>query len=117
MTARQSLTQQGMQDNGAERKTAPAGNRGLTSRWISRQEADVDIIVPGSRTTGQARGEIVRLQCLLALAIEQREHLVTANLELYRRSRHWFVDGGDGYCAACALPEANGRHTKRGVAA
>jgi hypothetical protein len=30
--------------------------------------------------------------------------------------RHWFIDGG-GYCMACNLPEANGRHAPRGRAA
>jgi hypothetical protein len=93
-------------------------DRALTSEsGTSRLEADVDITVPEGRTTAQARADIYRLQELLATAIDQREHLVNANLELYRRSRHWFVDDGNGYCQACNTPARNtSRHTARRAA-
>ncbi len=55
MTARLSLTPQALWKNGAVIKTAPAGNRGLTSRWASRQEALVSIFAPGSDTNTEAR--------------------------------------------------------------
>ena len=33
-----------------------------------------------------------------------------------RPDRHWFVNDGAGYCRACGLPAANGRHVPRKAA-
>ncbi len=55
MTARLSLTPQALWKNGAVIKTAPAGNRGLTSAGTSRQEALMSILPSGSDPNTQAR--------------------------------------------------------------
>jgi hypothetical protein len=96
-------------DNGGERKTAPAGNRGLTSAGPSRQEADVDIIVPQSNRSRQAHpvGSVEHLRELLADSIRLRGQLVALI------GRHWFVAGDGGYCQACGLPEINRQHAER----
>ena len=68
--------------------------------------------------TPEDPGTIRRLQYLLADAIRTREtalaELQSAREQLAEANRHWFVDGGDGYCQACGLPESNrARHAPR----
>jgi hypothetical protein len=62
---------------------------------------------------------IRRLQSLLALAIEARDELLRRGMDnLPEVDKHWFVpEAPDGYhCAACNLPERNGRHVSRRAA-
>lgn len=67
----------------------------------------------------QTRDVVANLQRLLAEAIRGRADARNRLFELYDEpvvlpmDRHWFVDNGEGYCAACNLPEANARHAPR----
>lgn len=65
--------------------------------------------------TTEAAETIRRLQGLLAEAIRIRDHVIAANVDLYERSRHWFVPDVTGtYCRACNLPRSNtARHCER----
>lgn len=86
---------------GLERKTAPAGNRGLTHSLDRTEEGLMAHSMP-PRTDAEGQPDDVLFGASPTLTAP--------------RERHWFVPDADGsYCCACNLPRANGRHVERAV--
>lgn len=87
------------ENEGARRKTAPAGNRGLTSAGTSRQEALVTIAPRPYDRNPQAREPLFDVAPTISAPPD----------------RHYFTEdaAARGYCAACNLPRRNRRHAER----